>query len=401
MQRFRSLPEKEYTQGTYTVYSVFSPVTHGGGIFPKFAQTCADTVSNPGYSEPHDFELNSKSLTHYHLTGEWWKSPSLLFRINSFYNPGGGLMSSIDSIPDTSVEDWDYWFTKALANMNPNKPEVDVPLFLAELKDFPRMLHNLGRWLKLSSGKSKAYKAKIFDEFRHSVQSEDRLNIIPDTFLSYSFGWAPLISDLLKLSDVHEKWEQRIRELKKMKGGNRIKRTLHSEDLTDYETSSYFIWLFSTAHTNLEYTKSRESKVWFTAYPTLLSDVPQQSDTSSMIKNLYGIGNASASTLWNILPWSWMIDYFYNVGDVLQASGGLLDWEYDKVCVMSYQKETYTYKNWGLPPGIEIGNKPMAVATSKRRRVRNHPTPTFARTPWLSQGQKSNLGALSLVYLLR
>jgi len=397
-QRYRSR-KKDHTQGTYTVYSVFSPRTHGGAVLPKSTETSDDTVSKLPYHEPHDLDLTVKSLVApWYMTGEWLKSPSVLYRINDHYTPDYGLFSTSTGIPSTNLENWSFWFTKAIVNMNPNVPVTDVPLFVLELRDFPKLLKNLGDWLNFLSGRKSKGTKKLLSEFRGLAKSEDPLTLIPDSFLTYNFGWAPLLADLKNLQGFQQQWEAKLKDLSKMKGGTRVKRSLYKSDETSDD--AYYVWLFAAAGIWVPYSVRKEEHIWFTSYPTLLSDVPKLDDNESFQSLMYGLNDLRISTVWNTLPWSWLIDYFYNVSDVLNASGGELDWEYDKVCLMSSQTHTYTSGPIPLPPGISTTRLPMAVSSSKRRRVGNHPTPTFSRTPWLSQKQKGNLGALSLMLIL-
>jgi len=390
---------KIHTEGSYTTYSLFSPRVNGGGLYAKSSQLCEDTVSTRPYGTPHNLELTLKEVTvPLYVRGKWKKSPSIEYHVNSFYSPGG-FFSDANAIPSTNAENWDYWFTKAIANMNPNKPQVDLPLFIYEMKDFPRMLHNLGRWLQYKSTRRNRSSSVVFQEFKRVMTQESPNNLIPDSFLSYNFGWAPLIADLFRLFDFHKAWEFKLKQLSEMKGGPRIKRTLHKFEGTGDD--QYFIWLFAAASTYPRYKINRSEKIWFTAYATLLDEVPDRNSNADFNRLMLGLKADSISTMWNLIPWSWAFDYFSNIGDVLSASDGQLKWEYDKVCVMSHQETIYTCLSYNTPPGVYVDKLPKALSSSKRRRVRTHPTPAFTFSPWITTKQSANLGAIGLLYLLK
>jgi hypothetical protein len=202
-----------------------------------------------------------------------------------------------------------YYVDKALASLNPNVPQVDVPLFLFELREYPRMLKHLGDLLRGKPGS------------------------IAETSIAYQFGWAPLIGDLHKLANLVELVEKSRDEIERLKSSEPIEGTLES-----YPHS----WTGSTKRRNLAggrwyeshsaYTNTR--KAWFSARlePQFSSPVFREGGLQTLQRALGG--SLSASTLWNAIPWSWLIDYFIGVSAYLEANRGVLPYAVDTICIM-------------------------------------------------------------------
>jgi hypothetical protein len=248
---------------------------------------------------------------------------------------------------------------------------------LFELKDLPRGLKLLGDAL---SGR----------------RDSGALNPA-NHYLAYNFGWAPLFADLSRLLDLTNSIERRLDQLRKASRKKRIEGKLPSDTLawhgsTKRQTlgSAYLNW-------KPHYTYKEEN--WFTTgFDPDLDQLPSP-DSSYQSRARWALGlNGSASTIWNAIPWSWLIDYFFTVGTYLEANRGLYRSIAHDMCIMS--KGTLTLKpervsyssRWKSGPDLSGGYEIEHL----RRRVYPLPEARIAFAPFLTGHQTSILIALSL-----
>jgi hypothetical protein len=308
--------------------------------------------------------------------------------------------------------------------MSPAKPSVDLPLFLFELKDVKGMHDEVMSFGK-SLGKSvelirHALLSKLSDPGyrpQFSSQSKGGLNLrdvdwnkltkesaerLGGFNLSYGFGWAPLVSDILTLTGFAENFERRRKQLENLyrpdnKGLRRrinigsISETWHFDPQYLGSTDGYS---FSGSSTYI-----RTSRKWATSRwkPTpWTSPPPEQRDewiNWKTTSNLLGL-NVSLDTLWNAIPFTWAADYFSNIGDFLELSRNASEMYCEGISVMQNTVETRTLtiteRNWE-----GSGGGGTSVAELKTRTpAQIFELPTF--TPFLALGQVSNLASLSV-----
>lgn len=269
-----------------------------------------------------------------------------------------------------------YWETVALQKMNPSAPIVDLPLFLFELKDLPRMIQDLGSYLSGKLNKSS----------------------VPDSFLSYNFGWAPLLSDLKALLSLQDAIDNRIRFLQKRRH-RRIK--THLGRNTGSREGTYLV----KATPNGPLGPCKVSNTWYeeawAVFDYVVDDLPNTSD----VRPFLGLGSLSLKTSWDTLPWSWLIDYFANVSTFLSAYRGSIPYRLENANIMAHSlsksryEVTVTDLDWAqkvtqVTPGTRSWER-------KQRRSVAVARPHLRLDSFLTDGQKSILGALALSTLLR
>lgn len=204
----------------------------------------------------------------------------------------------------------------------PGKSTADLAVFLAEAKDIPRMLQGT---------------AKGFHELWKSMGGDKSLfkpKHVADQWLNTQFGWSPFLNDLSKFRKTWSSADTRYRALRNMNGQwvkrggsvtesktedgnyfglNSSTQTAHWPTLpsTFYDSPS-----ISGSFTN---TLVEEDKVWFTArfkyyIPTIGSVI--WGDHIEALRRQYGL-SISPTVIWEATPWSWLIDWFSNAGDVI------------------------------------------------------------------------------------
>eukprot|EP00918_Siedleckia_nematoides_P084570 GHVU01185792.1.p1 GENE.GHVU01185792.1~~GHVU01185792.1.p1 ORF type:complete len:388 (+),score=-3.76 GHVU01185792.1:75-1238(+) len=271
--------------------------------------------------------------------------------------------------------DWDYWFTKAVANMNPNKPIVDLPLYLYELKDLPRIIKG------------------ALDIRRRGLKVKDG----PEAYLAYNFGIGPLLSDLKSLFDFAESFDNRLKYLRGLEKGKRIKRTLaESSKVVKWVTLDPYIQPVK----KINYVPSTfYERAWFTARPSLQGTIPDLGPVERLKKDAFGAGQP-LTTIWNSIPWTWLLDYLGNIGDFLAASDGRIRWDYHTIVCMHESHSSVQFpKGQKVFPSCTLQGG-SCVTTRKQRAFSSDFTPRFSWNPVLSNRQEGILGALITARLL-
>lgn len=382
--RTRSRTRAIVSAGSYSTFNQFGAKI--AGPTPGFTgigdyETCADSTQAYPYITDESLSLVRRRSFPLRLYGREAVPSSTNYWVYEGWNPS--QRSSYVFTPNGSVINWPFWMTKALANMNPSKPIVDLPLFLFELKDFPRMLKGLG------------------DILRNGMSPRGVRNL-PDHQLAWSFGWAPLISDLTSLLNLQKSIAERIAYLQALERGSRVRRTLFDgEILRTITPNGYTIASGGPTPTLVADVRLTEYlRVWYTAKAKLMTTLPSGSELGDLARGLVLGRTLSAATLWNMIPWSWLIDYFINVSDVLAAGRGYLPFHVTWLNIMASTVTSSSLVRIRYDTGVSsVGGE--LQTTSKSRFVTANPIPWLTYDPFLTSGQMLNLGSLLTARSLR
>nr|UJQ84954.1 MAG: hypothetical protein 1 [Leviviridae sp.] len=395
--RSRSRVLSRYHRGTYTTFlnGGLAGISYGGGPGDSGYESMSDTTGPVPYI-PHALSKYKRKAEPLRLSGhvETPKGVTPRWEIDyNGYNPSN--RSGYGNAPNPVAVNWTYWRTKALANLNPNKPAVDLPLFLFELREVPRMIRQLGRILQTGAPS------------RIDGGGGVRLTDASSAYLAYSFGWAPLIGDLIKLGNFAEEYENRLKYLRALskQGGEKVSRSLGtSSSLTS--SSSYEIPP-PTGQTKPLFSATRQKKtvqkVWYTARVELLdeSKIPESDDSFQLPALRAALGlNLSAASLWDAIPWTWAVDYFANIGDVLEAERGYLSFKTSNMCIMCKTVQTDSFESVSTLPGITYSGGTL-TCEQKERQVYALPRPGLALRPIFTGHMAGILGSLATTKLLR
>lgn len=228
-------------------------------------------------------------------------------------NPNVGYWES-DSVSMTAMG------TKGIAKLKPGNPTADLGQFLVELRQlptFPKLL--------VSSFKSPK-KALSIQGLRENLFSYKQLG---SEYLNYEFGWKLFVRDLIKLFNFQQDLDKQLRQLRRDNGKvvrrrgtiTRTESSTVSEDtgisgLYPSLTTGFYDGTATNVHKRALYTTVR-SRYWFSgAFRYWIPDIESAEWPARAKRALLGI-NPTPHLLWEVLPWSWLVDWFSSIGDIL------------------------------------------------------------------------------------
>jgi len=267
------------------------------------------------------------------------------------------------------------------ARTNPSRPEVSVPLILFELiRQIPDRIFDVG--------------AAHIERLHPSPKPKDKNAIVRG-----EFGWNQLYKDVTSLFNFVEHVDQRVKEFNHLftEKGLRRSRTVW----TDKVTSSYSSSLFSTGFgiDAVHYvTTSRRKWVSMVWKPDNLLKMPDATEQLRMARRVVHGWDLSPATAWQALPWSWLVDYFTNIGDLLETTRNSIGVSSSRYCVMhSAITERVT----------TVTTPPISIATWTKTGKWKHETKSRstpgglafdAHLPLLSVRQLTTLSSIALNY---
>lgn len=367
---------------------VANPLTAGLGPTMGQAGTvsgnCTDVVGN--YNGP-----NALTLTKFYSV-KWWASG----KINGFWDMDNFSVTRTQpsfAAPSSPAPSDNTALTRGLAATNPNRPYVDSPVFVFELKDIPEMIK---KW-----GEDLAHSKKLITGGGKSLW-KDYPRKVGEKYLEWNFGLAPLFSDLGKMVDFAGATDRKIKVLNKLGDPSDSSYSAHvwSDEVetgpwTDYASSIYQEHRRVVSY-DVTSRKKWVSTIWRPVSP--LPDMGSNANRYRAFKLAYGL-DFSPAQVWEAMPWSWLVDWFSNVGDCFNANRNTIPVEHSGSCIMTetrYSKRIDHFLNVGAHDSLSL-RLPPYTRVEKLRTVMGSATtwPEF-NLPFLTGKQLSILGSLAV-----
>lgn len=284
------------------------------------------------------------------------------------------------------------------ARTNPSKPAVNLPLFLFELKDVPGMLSQVSSFAKslpltIELIKTRGFNLMAKGRQKKIVQGLGEFN------LAVGFGWAPLLEDLVTMIGLSDAVQRRMRDLSSTKSPRGLRKTVKIDSASSHEDtgSVYSANLDNEATIIARHVTTKKSRRWATAvWKENGGIMPPIDDTYvGALKSLLGL-SVEASTIWEAIPWSFLVDYFFGVGTMLEARRNSVQHDCIRMALMT---ETITTKVTTIDAVYNVhgwsgGSGSMNAIRKERTPLVGSLVPAF--TPFLSERQVSNLASLSV-----
>jgi len=163
---------------------------------------------------------------------------------------------------------------------------------------------------------------------RRAYNHLSKLKNYGGAYLAYNFGWKPLIDDLRKAYQLTYDIDDRLAKLRRYNGRN-SKRSRKLRDTTSSTevvstTNNAFDYLLTPplsgsrrGRTIRTVTTEIVDKMWFEGqFRYYVPDIGTLQWDRRARRALFGL-DITPSLLWEVMPWSWLIDWFSNVGDVI------------------------------------------------------------------------------------
>jgi hypothetical protein len=271
--------------------------------------------------------------------------------------------------------DVDY-ATQAAARSNPSRPYVDIPVNILELRDVVSLIRHRGRGILVGSEDQ-----GLRRRFRHSRN-------VGNTNLFYQFGIAPLVGDLVKLRNFHDQVQQRINQMERLASSNGLRRTMN---IGAWEAhASYSRVMQSNQHFWTD-TVEQVTRQTIRAHCRWLPEGSfaglTLADRQRLAMNAVLGLTIDSSTLWEALPWSWLIDWASNIGQFMTATRNIIPATLSGVHIMRETRSTFR-TNGGI-------NSPIRVDLHTKTRNPSWIAPV-AHFPFLSAGQMGILASLAV-----
>jgi len=263
----------------------------------------------------------------------------------------------------------------------PGNPVAGLATFTGELRDW---LPNLPKKLYAALGSLLAKK--------QAAKRQQGYSGLGDAWLNVHFGWIPLLKDIRDMYELHQSLDKRLAQIvrdngKGIRRQNEIRNSTETKIEIDTSSSSIFggWWQgppgLSTGSSRFIRSVSTVDRIWYSArYRYYIPDVGSSQWTKEATRALYG-ANITPEVVWNLLPWSWLSDWFFNFGDILSnASSNAVDnLTADYAYVMRTQETEYVYDGWSkvdgsgkptdptyIPPGIYSSRGSIKYTTKSR-----------------------------------
>ncbi len=302
---------------------------------------------------------------------------SVLFRVR------GNLSGAMPGV------DWATYALRARTALNPNTPAVDLPVFLFELRDLPELY-------KFVVGTYAKMQRRMFGGRPVPPTHVTNPREAAAMNLVAQFGIIPMIQDLVKLFDFTALVKKREEYLRSLTNSNRK----YTRRLDDYEYNASIINTIcyqtrvNTVNIAAQAIPARR-QVWFTARAS--ATLPTAGDAPARSAAL-GLGGISGSSLYELIPWSWLIDYFTNVGNILAAYRGGIPFTMSPPTIMV--KDSIVPSKLTLAGGLTGVSfaQPSLEFTRRQRRIQAPSPWSTLKVPYLTISQLSILGSLLIAH---
>lgn len=383
---------------------------------------------------------------------------------------GPGSFNPSTSIPSfaTATSGLSAQYASGYARARPGNPVASAAQFIAELRDLPAAPF---RSFFLKPGRNRRYgplTVPIVELPKLLHQRALTFKNLGSEYLNYVFGWAPFVGDLRKMyylwHDIDKRMAQIVRENGKpltrkarvlsettVERGGSVS-SLH--EITDNDAALEYDWTPKSVHLpsrtlrNLRGTRLQvdddqlsesrpfpfygvfgapsslalkgttlhsvmrvsQTKEWFTGkFRYYIPDVGSSQWNKATRLALFG-AIPTPSTVWELMPWSWLIDWFTNVGDVISnlspnAVGGTPALLMSGIHRTVFQKtQHFVSTNVEDPVGVNVGKwkggsytfESNDLTFSKSRIGSGNPYGLNLKIDSLSKSQLAVLAALGI-----
>jgi hypothetical protein len=265
---------------------------------------------------------------------------------------------------------------------SPSSAYVDVPANLLQLGELTHLL-------SMADPKS--------DALKHQLQSGAKKGA--NAYLMQQFGLLPYVSDLLKLWEFNDQVDRRLKVMKKLGEARGYRKTM---EIGAWESKTSFNHVFQSQGQYSALPVSGHTivgkKVHCRWSPTSIP-IPQTPLHMRRLaqRSLLGVqqNGIDAATLWEITPWSWLVDWAYDVGGYLKTFRNTVPAVLTKINVMEHTLTRYTAPSWKWDDWYGRSQSAFTLVREQKRRSIPIVAPS-AHFPFLSGNQMGIVASLAI-----
>jgi len=276
--------------------------------------------------------------------------------------------------------------TQTAARTNPSRPSMSVVTNILELGDI------VGLMSKAIPGIIRDARRARRSPFRGGAKG------VGNAHLLGAFGIAPVIRDLQALSKFQRTFLKRCAEVKRMQSNNGLRRTIK---LGTYSKSSIFQKTVQSnwgGFVSLPFGVNTKIVVkgharWFPG--TTFSKIMTDGDMARRVRNAVIGLDVNLSSVWDGIPWSWLVDWAVDVGSYFRANLNIIPATLSGVQIMHHTTTTWEANQY-RDGDLEMSSSKVTLERLSRKTVGVLPTAHF---PLLSGSDMGILAALGTRWL--
>ncbi|DAD51336.1 TPA_asm: maturation protein [ssRNA phage Gerhypos.2_23] len=336
----------------------------GGGTILSSSHACDDIVGS-GDNAPF-------SVTHITLDGGVINKPNTGFFSSWFNNyvadvldvPANfGHLGIIDDISNVDAA------TQAAARTNPSRPYVDTITEVLQLHELTDLLHRNGSSIISRYGQKN---------------------------LGLQFGLLPIVEDIDGILNFSDQVHNRVQEINRLKERG-LRRTVSCGSFGASSKQNLFIQTQNTfIRDDFDVSTTLNVRAhcrWLpTGDPSILSSPREVRELAR--RAVQGI-TMDASTAWELMPWSWLLDWAGNVGQYFAAHRNIVPAVLSDVSVMRHTRTSWSWKGTHFD---DVTVTPINVRRESKTRATSFTAP-IAHFPFLSGNQMGILASLAVARL--
>lgn len=335
------------------------------------SETCEDTVGFRDTANYFDLQRSTKDP---YILNTVNPRPD---RLACYAYPSDDHQRPLQSVAvDKPLIDNSMW-VKLVAQTNPSTPDIQLPVSLSELRELPSLIQSFGR-----------------NAFRAAA----------DGNLRWQFGIKPMVQDLRTLFSFVQQVNNRLRQLEQMRKNGGVSKRLRLGMQSNSVSSGPIVIHSGEGIIRAKIETRRSVTTWGSVYWTPSSAISAASkDELRRIAKLLTLGlhrSNMSLNVWNALPWSWLIDWFFNLSNAL-AAGNRIAAHPHRMCIMQTDESIERRPITSKSSTISVTGTGTYITVRKRRFVNPPPILLPGFLPALSRRQVSILASLSVVKTLR
>lgn len=181
--------------------------------------------------------------------------------------------------------------------------------------------------------------------------------LVGQGYLNYRFGWLQFVKDIKTLHGITKDIEQRLLDYNYMLKHGRTRKKVFLRDFGGFFNdqnkviqSAYGVTIRADLRNDV--TRKTWGSVTWGVMDGSIVPVDELKRFNLAVQQVFDLGRIDAETVWNLIPFSWLADYFITIGTALQTQHMRYQIQAYDVCIMRHYKRKVTTKLRSKPANI-------------------------------------------------